>query len=78
MTIKNEHRFKRCSFHFCRVVFYVHCFHSFYFSMGQMMGQNVKCELCEYVGMGFVQTGTHSFYMGDEEQTDIIMTKTLI
>ena len=31
-----------------------------------------------YKRMGFVQTGTHSFYMGDEEQTDIIMTKTLI
>jgi len=31
-----------------------------------------------YKNMGFVQTGTHSFYMGDEEQTDLIMTKTLI
>lgn len=31
-----------------------------------------------YTKMGFVQTGTHSFYMGDEEQTDYIMTKTLI
>lgn len=31
-----------------------------------------------YRKMGFVQTGTHSFYMGDEEQVDIIMTKTLI
>lgn len=30
-----------------------------------------------YQKMGFVQTGTHSFYMGDEEQTDYIMTKTL-
>ncbi|RKL68112.1 GNAT family N-acetyltransferase [Salipaludibacillus neizhouensis] len=30
-----------------------------------------------YKKMGFVQTGTHSFYMGDEEQTDSIMTKTL-
>ncbi|GAA0358969.1 GNAT family N-acetyltransferase [Bacillus horti] len=30
-----------------------------------------------YEKMGFVQTGTHSFYMGDEEQTDYIMTKTL-
>lgn len=27
---------------------------------------------------GFVQTGAHSFYMGDEEQTDFIMAKTLI
>lgn len=31
-----------------------------------------------YKKMGFVQTGTHSFYMGDEEQTDLIMTKTLL
>ena len=31
-----------------------------------------------YEKMGFVQTGAHSFYMGDEEQIDFIMTKTLI
>ena len=31
-----------------------------------------------YKKMGFVQTGAHSFYMGDEEQTDFIMTKTLM
>jgi len=31
-----------------------------------------------YKKMGFVQTGAHSFYMGDEEQRDFIMTKTLI
>ncbi|MFE8700823.1 GNAT family N-acetyltransferase [Cytobacillus sp. FJAT-54145] len=31
-----------------------------------------------YKKMGFVQTGAHSFYMGDEEQTDYIMTKPLI
>ncbi|WP_221563275.1 GNAT family N-acetyltransferase [Alkalihalobacillus sp. TS-13] len=31
-----------------------------------------------YKKMGFVQTGSHSFYMGDEEQIDFIMTKTLI
>lgn len=31
-----------------------------------------------YKKMDFVQTGAHSFYMGDEEQIDIIMTKTLI
>ncbi|MDR7236479.1 GNAT family N-acetyltransferase [Neobacillus drentensis] len=31
-----------------------------------------------YKKMGFVQTGAHSFYMGDEEQTDLIMIKTLI
>lgn len=30
-----------------------------------------------YKKMGFVQTGTHSFYMGDEEQKDLIMTKSL-
>jgi ribosomal protein S18 acetylase RimI-like enzyme len=30
-----------------------------------------------YQKMGFVQTGTHSFYMGDEEQMDYIMVKTL-
>jgi ribosomal protein S18 acetylase RimI-like enzyme len=30
-----------------------------------------------YKKMGFVKTGTHSFYMGDEEQMDFIMTKTL-
>ncbi len=31
-----------------------------------------------YKKMGFVHTGAHSFYMGDEEQMDLIMTKTLI
>ncbi|MFB5758806.1 GNAT family N-acetyltransferase [Paenibacillus medicaginis] len=31
-----------------------------------------------YKKMGFVQTGAHSFYMGDDEQIDFIMTKTLI
>ncbi len=31
-----------------------------------------------YEKMGFVQTGAHSFYMGDEEQRDFIMTKSLI
>ncbi|SEN86107.1 MULTISPECIES: GNAT family N-acetyltransferase [unclassified Paenibacillus] len=30
-----------------------------------------------YRKMGFVQTGSHSFYMGDEEQFDFIMIKTL-
>ncbi|UYZ24079.1 GNAT family N-acetyltransferase [Mesobacillus jeotgali] len=30
-----------------------------------------------YKKMEFVQTGEHSFYMGDEEQIDLIMTKTL-
>lgn len=31
-----------------------------------------------YKNRGFVQTGVHSFYMGDEEQKDLILTKTLI
>ncbi|RAP77312.1 GNAT family N-acetyltransferase [Paenibacillus montanisoli] len=31
-----------------------------------------------YEKMGFVQTGAHSFYMGDEEQIDFMMTKTII
>ncbi|MGG3468453.1 GNAT family N-acetyltransferase [Neobacillus pocheonensis] len=31
-----------------------------------------------YKKMGFVQTGAHTFYMGDEEQIDFIMTKTII
>ncbi|BDG78824.1 spermidine/spermine N(1)-acetyltransferase [Bacillus subtilis] len=31
-----------------------------------------------YEKMGFVQTGAHSFYMGDEEQIDFIMIKTLV
>ncbi|MCM3033593.1 GNAT family N-acetyltransferase [Niallia sp. MER 6] len=30
-----------------------------------------------YKKMGFRQKGAHSFYMGDEEQTDFIMCKTL-
>ncbi|MBK4210213.1 GNAT family N-acetyltransferase [Bacillus licheniformis] len=31
-----------------------------------------------YKKMGFVQTGAHSFYMRDEEQTDFIMAKTIL
>ncbi|MCY8232654.1 GNAT family N-acetyltransferase [Priestia endophytica] len=31
-----------------------------------------------YRKMGFIQTGAHSFYMGDEEQVDFIMVKTLV
>ncbi|MOA17172.1 Protease synthase and sporulation negative regulatory protein PAI 1 [compost metagenome] len=31
-----------------------------------------------YKKMDFIQNGAHSFYMGDEEQIDFIMTKTLI
>lgn len=30
-----------------------------------------------YNRMGFVKTGSHSFYMGDEEQVDFILVKTL-
>lgn len=30
-----------------------------------------------YKKMGFVQSGTHAFHMGDEKQIDFIMTKTL-
>lgn len=30
-----------------------------------------------YKKFGFVQTGAHSFYMGDKEQIDVIMSKTL-
>jgi diamine N-acetyltransferase len=33
--------------------------------------------ICFYKKMGFVQTAAHSFYMGNEEQVDFIMTKTL-
>lgn len=31
-----------------------------------------------YKKMGFIKIGTHSFFMGDEEQTDLIMSKTLV
>lgn len=31
-----------------------------------------------YNKMGFVQTGVHSFYMGEDEQRDLIMTKIII
>ncbi|MNO25569.1 Protease synthase and sporulation negative regulatory protein PAI 1 [compost metagenome] len=37
-----------------------------------------ESALTFYKKMGFVQTGSHSFSMGDEEQIDFIMTKTLI
>ena len=36
-----------------------------------------KNAIAFYEKMGFVQTGSHSFYMGEEKQTDLIMTKTL-
>lgn len=31
-----------------------------------------------YQKMGFVQTGTHVFRLGDEEQTDLVMTRSLL
>lgn len=31
-----------------------------------------------YNKMGFAQTGVHSFYMGEDEQRDLIMTKIII
>ncbi len=31
-----------------------------------------------YKKLGFVQAGSHSFYMGDDEQVNLIMIKTLI
>jgi diamine N-acetyltransferase len=34
--------------------------------------------LAFYKKIGFVQAGTHSFYMGDEEQIDFIMIKSLV
>ncbi|RDI37254.1 GNAT family N-acetyltransferase [Falsibacillus pallidus] len=36
-----------------------------------------KNAIAFYKKMGFEQTDTHSFYMGDEEQTDLIMVKSL-
>lgn len=40
--------------------------------------ENNESAITFYKRMDFVQTGAHSFYMGDEEQIDFIMTKTLI
>lgn len=40
--------------------------------------ENNENAIAFYKKMGFVQTGVHSFYMGDEEQMDFIMIKTLI
>ncbi|WP_077618188.1 GNAT family N-acetyltransferase [Bacillus sinesaloumensis] len=39
--------------------------------------ENNENAIAFYKRMGFVQTGAHSFFMGDDEQTDYIMTKTL-
>lgn len=33
--------------------------------------------LAFYKKLGFVQTGSHSFFMGEDEQTDLILTKNL-
>ncbi|PLT27622.1 GNAT family N-acetyltransferase [Peribacillus deserti] len=33
--------------------------------------------IAAYTRLGFVQTGAHSFYMGDDQQTDFILTKAL-
>lgn len=34
--------------------------------------------LAFYEKMGFIQHGSHSFFMGTDEQTDLIMTKNLV
>ncbi|MBB6694850.1 GNAT family N-acetyltransferase [Cohnella xylanilytica] len=39
--------------------------------------ENNENALAFYTKLGFVRTGAHSFYMGDDEQLDWIMTKTL-
>jgi len=39
--------------------------------------ENNENALAFYRKMGFAKTGAHSFYMGDEEQTDYILTKVL-
>ncbi|MEB2272377.1 GNAT family N-acetyltransferase [Bacillus safensis] len=36
-----------------------------------------RAAIAFYQKLGFVQTGVHAFHMGDEEQMDFIMTKTL-
>ncbi|WP_062110656.1 GNAT family N-acetyltransferase [Bacillus niameyensis] len=39
--------------------------------------ENNESAIGFYKKMGFVQIGAHSFYMGDEEQTDFVMIKTI-
>ncbi|WP_376740847.1 GNAT family N-acetyltransferase [Listeria booriae] len=39
--------------------------------------ENNEKALAFYKKKGFIKTSSHSFYMGDEEQIDFIMTKTL-
>lgn len=41
------------------------------------MGKKRKCHFLLHE-TGVCSNGSHSFYMGDEEQIDFIMTKTLI
>ena len=36
-----------------------------------------QAALAFYKKLGFVQTGAHSFFMGEDEQTDLILTKNL-
>ncbi|WP_278046256.1 GNAT family N-acetyltransferase [Desemzia sp. C1] len=36
-----------------------------------------QAALAFYKKLGFVQTGAHSFFMGEDEQTDLILTKKL-
>ncbi|PPA70428.1 GNAT family N-acetyltransferase [Jeotgalibacillus proteolyticus] len=39
--------------------------------------ENNAGAIAFYEKMGFIRTGAHPFYMGDEEQIDFIMTKSL-
>jgi len=40
--------------------------------------ENNENAIAFYKKMGFVHTGSHAFYMGDEKQIDLIMTKSLV
>ncbi|MGI2326731.1 GNAT family N-acetyltransferase [Planococcus sp. YIM B11945] len=40
--------------------------------------ENNENAIAFYKKKGFIQTGSHSFFMGDDEQVDLIMTKTLL
>lgn len=39
--------------------------------------ENNENAIAFYKKKGFIQTGAHPFYMGDDKQIDLIMTKTL-
>lgn len=39
--------------------------------------ENNENALAFYQKKGFIQTGSHSFFMGDDEQVDLIMVRTL-